>query len=323
MDKRVRAVVEQGPNYVFHLMAVAGIGFVNAYGAKYRDTVLPSDREFLRQNGQLVDFLNGRTGPLSYPLVFLLGYLNCDSVQLLSEYFELLDRCLAGDDALFTRYRAEIAAQSQWLFAIDGDWLRQALTSHAEVLRDFGAVFARNFSAYAQNVWSAELPVLQAVADRLNERLDRADTIVGWERLTGLTFRFPEYRIVLCGAMENGPQANSLGYEKNTFWHGSDFEWMVRFISHETGTHLLINEQRAVVESGRYQADVVYRAYENLCRFYNSRLLGERSPYGMPSWYEPERFEQIYGEISAADRSLAPRELLSRGIDAYLLGRGQ
>lgn len=47
--KRIQAVVEKGPNYIFHLMAVARAGFASPYAETYRFSVEPEDLKLLER----------------------------------------------------------------------------------------------------------------------------------------------------------------------------------------------------------------------------------------------------------------------------------
>jgi len=80
--KHVVAVVEPGPDYSFHLLAVARVGFAGEYAERHRATVSAADRRCLEEHAALLAFGDGRRGKLTSLLVFLPAYLNLDAEVL-------------------------------------------------------------------------------------------------------------------------------------------------------------------------------------------------------------------------------------------------
>ncbi len=360
--KEVIATVEMGPNYVFHLLAVAGIGFRSEYGETYAHTVEPGDLAFLREHAGLLWFLDGRGGALAGKGVFAPAYLSLDTEHDFEKYFALACRGFLGEPGPFlARYGERLRGLNAWLDPMDEAYfagvlaLGPAADPVTAVFRELGAVYARNLATYAREVWPAERPALERLASHLNDFLRGRGIIGAWERLTGLPFLFAPYQIVLVSATANGPDMNSLGYDRNVFYAGTDFDDIVHRISHETGSHLLIDLVKQVGEpdpegkvrlpadwhrpgatrSGgggpaaadapaaaseeearpRYDFALFYRAYENLCLFYNKRLLGAPGLDYMGPSYEPERFCEVYGRLLGAEPKLTPAELIRRALE--------
>jgi len=329
-SKRIQATVELGPNYIFHLAALAGAGFRSDYADRYEATVEGGDLDTLRAYGARLAWADGRTGELTAPAVFLPVHLRLGSAEQLDEYFRLLGQALGrGQTAPFLRrYGERLRLTADWVESVDDQWLRvQASTPGlCEGLEQLAGVWVRNFARYAAEVWPAELPGVQAAAARLNARLEKKDIIGRWERLTGETFRSDLYEIVLVSALKGGPNANSVGYDRNVFWSGSDPPWLEQFVSHETGTHLLIGVLKDYVRSwGRTEGpdaapgvapdfDLLYRAYENLARFLNSLVLGTDRLYALPPGYRQDDFQAVYSRLYAEDPRPRPREMLDRAL---------
>lgn len=113
--KSVRAVVEIGPNYIFHLLAVAGVGFESGYAARYRHTVRHEDVALLRASAHLLTFAEGRAGELVEVAVFFPAYMNLAGEREIREYFDLLERGIAGDHGAFVeRYRVHLEKWRLW-----------------------------------------------------------------------------------------------------------------------------------------------------------------------------------------------------------------
>jgi len=329
-SKRIQAVVEKGPNYIFHLMAVSRAGFVSPYAETYRFSVEPEDLKLLESWRERLVTADGHSADLAPAGVFLPAFLGLRSAAGFAEYSRLLAQALSGrPEPFLSRYSAALARTADWIETVNRDWLA-AHIGRRDDLRRLGDIYERNLPAYESSVWPLERPGMEEVAARLNAHFGTGpgqDTIARWEGLTGLTFKARVYRILLVRAIENGPNANSLGYDRNVFFSGSDPEWMIRFISHETGAHLLIEVFKAALAeagwggSGR-DYDLSYRAFENLVRFYNTLILGTADIYPMPPHYEGDRFYQIYRGIHEREPGLSAGELLERGLERYARSAG-
>ncbi len=319
--KPVKAVVELGPNYVFHLLACARIGFDSEYADRHYRAMAPEDLAWLRDHRSLLAFGNGHGGDLVGPLVFMPAYLNLDNMNAIGKYFSLLtDGFRSGDfTPLLDEYQTPLRALETWGFHQIDRWLA-SLEPHRAAIETFAGIYERGFETYVASVWPAELPEIQAVAHRLNDFLSGLDLVALWESVTGLTFLFDSYSIVLVSAIRNGPNANSLSYDRNVFYSGSDFGWMCDFISHEVGTHILIDVHRKAISKNRWPFDLCYKAYENLARFYNGLVLSKPHLYSMPPQYDHERFGRIFSDLLADAPDITPEELYQRGMDRYSSG---
>ncbi len=317
LHKPIRAVVEIGPNYIMHLLAVAKVGFDSEYSSRYTGTVKEVDLEYLRTQRSLLIFANGQMGQLTGLLIFLPCYLNLDSKTKLQEFFSLL---LAGlregqFQPFMDRYSEEIARLDFWIQPVDSHWLAQ-YAAHSEEIARLALVYADNFDVYLDQVWTQEAPHISAVAASINDHFRKTDIITLWETLTNRQFKFDYYEIVLCSAIENGPNANSLGYERNMFYSGHDFAFMTQFISHEVGTHILIDLIAPAFRGGMvYPFGLVYRTYENLAKFYNTRILGDTNAYDNMYGAFGEQAQLALHRLNAVNPSLSPDELFWQAVE--------
>ncbi len=328
--KTIRATVEIGPNYLFHLVAVARAGFESDYADRYRESVRPADLRLLEECRSRLAWADGHTGDLTEPALFLPAYLGLDSAAAFGEYFTLVsDAARSGDcRAFLERYAGRLAHTADWVQTVDTAWVGRLASApgSAEGLGRLGTIFAVNFPAYEERVWPVERGDIESAAAKLNGYLAGLDLIGRWEDLTGLSFRADVYEIILVSAIKDGPNANSVGHDRNVFYSGSDFGWLTQFVSHETGTHILIGMLKEFLhraardtaggepgctEAAAYPFDLVYRAYENLARFYNSLILGTRGLYGMPDHYRSREFEAVYRRLHERNPRLSPREMLA------------
>jgi len=322
--KRVLVTLDKTPNYVFHMAALAGAGFTGPYAEKYRNTISPEDLEVLVKHKDRIKFGfgDGNGGDLCGAILFEPAYLALESSREMAEYFDFLNQALeTGNYQRFLdRYRYAHPDPPDWNVHVDEEWLAGLAPSHS-VIRELGDVFARNFDKYDRTVYPLEAVRMTGVALKLNARFKEWDCIAKWEEVTGFTWKYPDYQIVLCSALENGPTANSIGYRKNSFYFGHDFEWIWRFISHEVGTHIMmefmIDPAKRKSPRAEYDPYLVYRAYENLARFYNCKVLGEDNPYGMAPQYHHEEFAEIFAGIERVHAGIGPEELLVKGLKEF------
>jgi hypothetical protein len=89
-SNQVVAAVEPFPNYVFHLLAVARVGFDSDYANRYRDTVPPDDLATLQRHRHLLEWESGDTGALTPIFVFFPAYMNLERPDDCAEYYGLV-----------------------------------------------------------------------------------------------------------------------------------------------------------------------------------------------------------------------------------------
>jgi len=317
--KPIRAVVETGPNYIFHLLAVAKIGFNSEYSSQYLRTVKQADIKYLRAHHPLLAFADGHLGGLAGLMIFLPCYLNLDTRAKLQEFFDLLLVGLRDRryESFLDRYREAITRLNLWIQCVDSQWL-DSHVPYCEIISGLAEVYTDNFDAYVTDVWPHEKQAIESVAALINVHFLQTEIIFRWETLAGRPFQFDYYEIVLCSATKNGPNVNSLGYERNVFYSGLDFALLTQFISHEVGTHILIDIIKQVFSQGskcKYPFDLVYRTYENLAKFYNSRILGDTNTYDGMYGALGNRVQCVLGELYAANPRLSPEELFWQAVE--------
>lgn len=317
--KRVVAVVERCANYIFHLMAVARAGFDSNYADTYGDTVRPDDLAFLRDNKGLFAFGGGSGGDLADLAIGLPINFNLDSKDAFVEYFDLLDSGCAGGDfrLFFQQYSAKIENLGKWWQEIDADAFRP-FAEHRDMINRYGRIVTGNYDTYVSRVWDRERVKLEPVAARLNTFFSGVDRIGQWETITGTTFKFDVYHIILCSAIKNGPNANSVGYDRVVFYHDSPFDEITQFISHEIGTHILIDDLKHLNIMNVCEFPVLYEAFECLARYFNTLILNDTNLVYRLSRFHVAEYMDIYTRLHRDEPRMPPGELLHRGIKTFL-----
>lgn len=259
------------PNYIGHLLGTAQVAFSNDHPSRYAKTVDDDDVTCLREYATLLQWGSGEQGTLTPFFVFFPGYLGLEDGRQITQYFTALQRAIRENNLspLFHSFPA-LRNLADWMYSYPEDCpVPTGLRENQSAVSRLSDVWIDNYGAFRTQVWPTELPNLQSRADEMNAVLSARDVIGDWERLTGCCFLYPQYTFVLSIGIENGPNFNSLGYEKNWVWWRT--ELLFEGIVHEVGTHLLIS----LFKSGwsAYSARIAYDAYETLCDFYCELIL--------------------------------------------------
>ena len=319
----ILADVRLAANYVFHLAAVAKVGFDSEYSQRYLHTVIESDRNFLIEHRHLLSFGSGSGSELVGVFLFLPSYLDFACAEEFSEYFRLLDAgCESGEfSRLFQHYSDRFEKLSSWISRRDYETELGAASNHRETVAKLGRLVLRNFSAYVSSVWPIERPKLLSVANAVSEHFAGRDPISEWERITGIRYELNSFHASFVSAIGGGPNANSLSYDTVIFHHERPFDYTVQLIQHEVGTHILFQTMRRLADSERYDWPVLYAAYECLAKFYNRILLGKNElAYQLPKFHQ-EEFLAIYEKLTEQSAEIGSEMLLRSGIEMYLKRR--
>lgn len=318
-DKQIVATVEEFPNYIFHLLSVARIGYDNEYSIMYKDSISEVDKKYLKQNSQYLNFADGFMGPLAKAFVFLPGYLNFKSKKEASEYFTLLNEVIrtANYSKFEERYSNELDKINLFM-PFDCRYYLKSICRYEKIVFRIGEIFINNYTYYDKNIWPVEKKKLKVKALELNKKLKELNLISTWEQAVSIPFKTDKYQIILCTANQGGSDANSLGYDRNVFYYDNDLEYMLQFISHETGTHILIDKFNSIMKNNEYNFELVYKAYESLCKYYNERIMFKdtESLYSMKE-YDYKIFLQIYSQIYDKNPAIKVEDLLEKGIKKF------
>jgi hypothetical protein len=312
--KRIKAVSEVGVNYLYHLLAVARINFDSDYGEKYNVSVRPEDVAFLRDHEERLSYGKGSGELLN--ILLLPASFGLQSKGDLQEYYDLLLRgCDLNDFTEFLdRYSSPLDKFKEWVGSLDNTSLREYIPLRDDIsrLRD---IVVRNYDRYVGNVWPQELPDIEDVAAVVTETFAQFDRIGQWEEITGRTFKFNEYLILMCSAIKNGPNANSLAYDRVVFYSGTQMDKMVDFICHEIGTHIFMDDIKIIRDSGEFSWPDLYEGFECLAQFYNTLILGRNDLHYSVNFHVDE-YMKIYGELYHPNITVV--EMLEKGIERYL-----
>ena len=185
------------------------------------------------------------------------------------------------------------------------------MRTKVEGIEELKEVYIGNFTTYKNQIWPYELSQMEEKSDELSKKLKRLDLIKKWEQITGSDFKAESYEIILVSAIEGGPNANSLGYSRNVFYSGSENGFILDFISHEVGTHILSDALFEFLKSSSIESEKMaefYSAYECLSQFLNSLVLNRKLSYDLKQ-FNSKHYISVYKKLYN-DGVKKPKDLL-------------
>lgn len=294
--KTVRAVIEKGANYLFHLLSVAKIGLDNNYSQVYSKSVISEDIKFLKQNEYLLIHNNERDSLLNWIYIFFPSMLNLKTQNQINEYFILLSDSIKHKDLqkFELKYSNELKSTTKLAGDIWNCNVKQNLESEDFCLIneaiEISNIIMRNFSKYESDVWSVESKKLDETAKFLNKKLDNFNLIGKLEDLMNSAYLDQEFQVVLCSSNQDGVDAIDLDYLKNLHYFGRQPKELIHFICHEIAIRIVIpfrNKMYSKVEEVDYLQ--MYKTNEMLAEFYTTQVLDDDLVF---NWF-PEYLDLI------------------------------
>lgn len=303
-----------GANFLWHMLAVAKIGYDSEYADKYSHTVAYNDLAYLVSKKEHLVFAEGEGGALSGFFTTMPAWLRVDTKAQFERYFEVLQASLnAGRLQPFVGGYPD----ADWSDRFFGEFLARdqeqpELRELAPTASELADIYLRSLETYRNDVWADAEVEMQQRSDELNQLFAERDYIAAWEQFLGMQFAADAYEIVLCHSNKNGPDYNSLGYSGNLIYYDKPFDRTWQFVSHEIGTHLLIDIYFKLAGSGEYDHRKLYSAYETLAMFYNRIILDvDQLAYDIPQMNDEWHLER-YGELYSD--GIDPEELIIKTL---------
>jgi hypothetical protein len=304
------------PNFLWHMLAVGKIGYDSDYAEWWRHTVAEDDLLLLDSHRALLKFGEGEGGELAAFFAMLPAWLPIKSLDELRIYFEALDRTL---EERSLRPISAAFPQADWNDRmLAEDLVSMDFPPNTEELRviskELGAVYLRCFGRYETEVWPLAVDAMRGRASELSLHFAHRDFIAEWEQMLGLGFAGQRYEIVLCYANKNGPDYNSLGYCGNLCYYDKLYERTWQFVSHEIGTHLMIDTLLKLSKEPGINFRKLYAAFETLAMFCNRRLLGVTAlAYDIPQ-FDDRRHLELYSRIYTDQ--MTPEQMIRAALEA-------
>jgi hypothetical protein len=287
-------------NYVWHLLAVARVGYDSLYAVKFGEAVISDDRRFLESNRKLLTFGRDHPGPLGWLATALPVRHGIDTESDFQRYFSLLADGFENADFVpfLDRWPLDwvdpVVAANRAVFDVQQEQI-QAMKPFVTALRRLGVVYSRNLPRWRQTVWPAVEPAVKARAAEVEADVRTRDLVAAWTRATGLSASTP-LGVLLCYAAENGPDPVAVGSGREVFYFDRPRAPMLETVGHRFGLHVLAPLERDLRDTGDFSAAEVHAAVETLAMFYNRQVLAvDTLHYALPQYRDAERL-RIYAQ---------------------------
>ena len=257
-------------SYVFHMLSVAGCGYDNAYGEKYRGRYDPADLKCIRDQEVHLTVRGGEhCGDWYGPMV-------CEPAR----------SGLPAKD-----YYAETIA---WIEAGNLELPDDTLDAIVRVCR----VMIRYYDDYMENVWPAEKNRITEYIDQMRAVFEESDFTEKAEALTGVSLPPPWFTAVLVPSVEGGAEAIDITDTQDVFGIGRSPEAEKAFISHEFVIYLL---KIALKDEEAFRSPDSWKLSEGLAEYYLQKIDGNaRSFQSCQEQAEVYRqLEKTYGTDAA------------------------
>lgn len=241
---KIRFAADPDTNYMFHMLSVAGCGYDNAYGAKYRIFYDPKDLTVIKEHEELLTAYGGRhCGQLYHLMVCRPAWGEVPA----RDYFLDLPRRIRQADI----------------------WYIYA--PYAEVIDQLSAILAKYYEDFLENVWPREQTEILAYIQKLEICFKESDFTEQAEALVGSTLPSPFFTASMVSSIEGGAEAIDISEEKDVFGICHSVPDLVNFIAHEFIIYLLFDALAGVRGIRNVKT---WPILEGLAEFYLRKLLG-------------------------------------------------
>jgi hypothetical protein len=298
--KPVQFVISPVPNYLTFILCTVGINWNNEYTTQFSDFLLQSDQSYLLKYKTKLSFGDGDGDALTELFYFLPAHIGFDKDLRIIEYFQVLARSatLNNFSQLFVRFHTDLEQMRKFYPTFMKSFENDLGAELYSIIHGIAGIYLKYYDSFLSQVW---YPIFSDMEDERSyiEILFRGKDIIGdWESTTGILFHSDSYKIGMIKYLRNGPQANSLSYDKNLFYTATDqdtLNYFRFFISHEVGTHLLKELTLDKFESEDINLlQIAYIACENIARYYNMKILPSSMKYSLnEEFYHDSVFESI------------------------------
>ena len=277
--KSIEICVESTPNYLFHILSVAKIGYNNDYSEKYTNSLSASDKQTMKTSSRIVEIPSNYEYNFSWLIIFLPGYMNIEGEEFTEYYSELMYLFQSRDGSRFgKRYKKDLDnARKQfgdfWEYSVLNQ-LQSATDDDIKGAAAVCSVIVRNYDSYISEIWTDQEEVLQAKADSLNAFLSDFSPFEIISEQTGEHFDEEKFMVTLCSSIEKGPDAMDLGYNKNLHYYNRDNESLRHFITHELIIRYIIPYRNKFYRNyNNINHSLLYEVTEMTAEFYTNIIL--------------------------------------------------
>ncbi len=306
---KIKAKVSRETNYIYHMLSVAKCGYDNEYGNKYLSRHSSEDLKILKDYESLITVKGGEhCGELYYWLVSVPASLDTEAML----YYELLKYLFktGNVEENIKRYQSLY----KLIFSLEEPNIADGVRDFYNHYNKYDAiipiceVMIRNYDIYCGDIWKEAEKGLLPYAENIEDIFNENGLSERLEKITGEVLK-TEFIATFCNSLDGGAEAIDISINQDVFGIGRNYEWTVKFISHEFIIYLL---KQALIHTTAFR-DLKYWPYtEGLAEFYLS-LAGKGGGFK-----HCQNVIEFYNELYQRDNTLSASALYSSAIDKFL-----
>lgn len=274
---KLKVILSQPANYVYHMLSVSKVGYNNLYGKKYEHVHVNEDLKILKENENELTVSGGEHCGALY--VLLVGKAaSANNMGSLRKYYESIVDLFGKKD--YVRTSDLFSDLGDELLDKGMDSVEDMFSMILDMFSDFSnqilmisEVMLRNIDVHEQKVWEQEKRVLSDFNDKFIKALGKEHDLVSrWELELGEELLVENFEIVLVNSIVDGAQANDISETKDIFNINSDMHDLIGFISHEIGCYIIL---QSIPQSMKEEMQKYWLCIESLATYHNQKVLFE------------------------------------------------
>lgn len=275
METRLKFKESICTSYVFHMLSVANIGYENDYRTKYKDYHHLEDLKILKNNETYLTVEGGsRCGQLYTLMVGIPA--TYDNIMDMDLYFHSIIELFSTGNlnreySIFrNRYTGEAFEDLSQQRAFVNEVYEIFNTYSTEII-NIAHVMLRNSKLFQEQIYEKTRPIVSEYTKAFKQTIGNfGDLMSKWEQTLLVTYKIPNFNVILIDSIDNGAQAIDINQLNDVFGMYDNHEVLVRFISHELGTYLMMENLSDEVKSDLLD---YWNAIESLSSYLNTMYI--------------------------------------------------
>lgn len=306
---KIKTKVSRETNYIYHMLSVAKCGYDNEYGNKYLSKHLPEDLKILKENESLITVRGGEhCGELYHWLVSVPASLSIEATlyyESLGHLFRTgnIDENIKQYESV---YKLFLPTNEPNFTDIVCDFYNFYIKF--DVIVPICEVMIRNYSIYCNEIWEATKQELFQYAKDIEDIFNKNGFSQKLEQIMNEKLK-TEFIATFCNSLDGGAEAIDISESQDVFGIGRNYEWAVKFISHEFIIYLLKN---ALVNTTAFKELKYWLYTESLAEFYLS-FAGEAGGFK-----ECQDIAWFYKEIYQDNNALSAPDLYNKAVERFI-----
>lgn len=248
-------------NYVFHMLSVAGCGYDNAYGQKYRDRYAAEDLQILKDNEDLLTICGGKHNGALY---FLQVILPARAEQPCDRFYTMLLNTKEKD--IIKQYRP-----------------------YKERVYAVSRIMVKYYHDFLANIWPEEQKRINDYIQMTHHRFEESSFTEQAEQIVGVKLPVETFVASMVPSVQDGAEAIDISDHQDVFGIEHSVEDSFFFIGHEFIIYLL---KEALRTEDAFLSNDTWPLTEGLAEYYLKKIMG-----GTRFFHEQQHIVAIYERL--------------------------